>query len=149
MNIIIAPHPDDELIGCSSSLINNKIHGVVYVERISSVRMSEAKLLCNMYDLWYKFLDGDIKLLLEMVHRNTYYIPSPEDNHPLHKLVYYLMFREYKHLVVYSTQMRDYFVREVENPLHKKSLLDKYYPSQKSLWEFDHKYFLFEGCAKI
>ena len=148
MNIIIAPHADDELIGCSHLLQWGQVLGIVYVETTSK-REAEARVLCETLGIKCWFLHGNIWNLLSLPPKYTYYIPSPEDRHPLHSLVYYLMFHEYSHLVVYSTQMRDYFVREVEDPLHKKSLLDKYYPSQKSLWEFDHKYFLFEGYAKL
>ena len=148
MNIIIAPHADDELIGCFTKIWANEIHEVIYVETTDE-REVEAHKFCDYFNIRGRFLHGDIWRLLDLPPRYTYYIPSPEDGHPLHSLVYYLMFHEYKNLVVYSTQMKDYFVREVNDPLHKKSLLDKYYPSQKSLWEFDHKYFLFEGYAKL
>ena len=148
MNIIIAPHADDELIGCSTLLQWGKIDGIIYV-KTTQKREVEARKLCKDIDVKCWFLCGDIWNLLNLLPEYTYYIPSPEDGHPLHSLVYYLMFHEYPNLIVYSTYMNDYFVREVEDPQYKLNLLNKYYPSQKSLWEFDHKYFLFEGHAKL
>ena len=148
MNIIIAPHADDEIIGCFTKIWTNDIHGVIYIDTTQEREM-EARRLCKAFNIRCWFLCGNVWNLLSLPPRYTYYIPSPEDGHPLHSLVYYLMFHEYPNLVVYSTQMKDYFVKEVENPQYKRSMLDRYYPSQKSLWEFDHKYFLFEGYAKL
>jgi hypothetical protein len=39
----------------------------------------------------------------------------------------------------YITKLADY--------MSKRAALDAIYQSQRSLWEMDHKYFLFEGLA--
>jgi len=148
MNIIIAPHADDELIGCFTKIWTNEIHEVVYVETTNE-RKVEAHKFCDYFNIRGRFLHGDLRHLLNLPPKYTYYIPSPEDGHPLHSLVYYLMFHEYSNLVVYSTYMNDYFVKDLKESQYKLVLLNRFYPSQKSLWEFDHKYFLFEGYAKL
>lgn len=146
---IIAPHPDDDLIGCYRQIINGNVHDIVYVEKVSDERKEEAIKLCTDYKIAYSFLDGDVSWLYKCVGLN-FLIPSPCDEHPLHKLVYYTMSRLYKNISVYSTYMKgDWFVKELKVPIAKRDALNKYYPSQKSLWETDWKYFLFEGLVHL
>lgn len=147
MNIIIAPHPDDELIGCFQVIADGIISKVVYVADAIPLREKEAIILCDSFGIESEFLRGDIKKLLNLEIGHTYYIPSPNDDHKLHKLVFGLIDHYTTQIAVYSVSMNDWFVREVRNPNVKKQALDRFYPSQKALWKYEHKYFLFEGYA--
>ncbi len=48
----------------------------------------------------------------------------------------------------YNTLMNAPYIHECKNSDGKLALLNTVYPDQKSLWEYDHKYFLFEGYTK-
>lgn len=150
--ILIAPHADDEVIGCSKLLW--QITKVVYVEEMDKQRESEAVGLCSNFDIEGRFLDGDVNLLAAVLQEpgNDYIVPSPE-GHPLHSTVYWMAHRlcRQKSLWVYSVYMSDYFIYELrpETAQAKKETLDKFYPSQKRLWEYDARYYLFEGLIKL
>ncbi len=151
-NIIIAPHADDELIGCFQLLETGCINDVVYVERMPEERKQEALVLCNYYGIGSVFLYGNVDKLMRTVFGNcNFYIPSARDFHSLHILVHHLIRRRYNRdkIHVYSVYMNDWFIDDTQNPLIKKQALDKFYPSQKSMWEHDHKFFLFEGMVHL
>jgi hypothetical protein len=47
----------------------------------------------------------------------------------------------------YSTSMNVPYLEELRHAesLEKRRVLDKCFPSQNTLWQYDHRYFLFEG----
>lgn len=149
MNVIIAPHPDDELIGCHSLIVKGDISKVIYVDRVPIERMEEAKDVCSHFNMTWCFLDRAVERLFTLDPLDTYYIPSVLDNSPLHRLVFGIMKHTFSNIVVYSTYMNDWFIRPVALPLVKRGCLDSFYPSQKDMWAFEHKYFLYEGMVKL
>ena len=81
-----------------------------------------------------------------------FYFPDPTTElHPDHRKwggIGEQLLRQGFDVTFYTTNMNAPYMREVGNPEAKKRLLDAVYPSQKSLWEYDHKYFLFEGGCR-
>ena len=79
-------------------------------------------------------------------------MPDPVyELHPLHRqwgMVGETMARVGFDVIFYSTNMNAPYIHELAVADDKKELLNKVYPDQKSLWEYDHKYFLFEGYNK-
>jgi hypothetical protein len=51
-------------------------------------------------------------------------------------------------VIFYSTNMLAPYIHEVKEPDKKEEILTKVYPSQRSLWEFEKKYVIFEGRVK-
>jgi len=143
---IIAPHPDDELIGCLSLIETGRVDTVVYLDVPNEIRRQEARTVCHAFSLHYKEMRIEDILCqgLGPTSDNLLLLPSLLDGHILHRRAH--MLGEDKPLVgYYSTRMQDGWVREVYNPEAKRKVLDYYYPSQSSLWQYDHRYFLFEG----
>jgi hypothetical protein len=78
------------------------------------------------------------------------WFPSPTEISPLHRLIASLIRNKPLHCNVtcglYSTQMDNpLFVRDCLFPEEKRRILDECFVSQRSLWEYEHKYFLYEG----
>jgi hypothetical protein len=152
--IIVAPHPDDELIGCYSILTNKDMSPIIiYTENISNVRREEALKLKSFLpnikiQLFQKTISGNL-----LSQSNTYYFPDPYfEVHPAHRAsgaIGESMMREnHFNVIFYNVNMQAPYIFEVAKPFDKKSVLNKVYPSQKSLWKNEAKYYLFEGYTK-
>ena len=152
--IIIAPHPDDECIGTYSILCNKDISPIIiYTENISNSRREEAlnlkKFISNIkVQLFQKTIPGHL-----LSNDNTYYFPDPTyEVHPAHRAAGAIgeaMLREsHYNVIFYNVNMQAPYIFEVAKPFDKKSILNKVYPSQKSLWKNEAKYYLFEGYCK-
>ena len=149
--IIIAPHPDDALIGCMSLFEKGLVKKVVYIEN-NPERMKQARRFCKDMKAKCEILLGTEEIYELIVDSNDIILlPSLQDNHPLHKTVSRIGFDMFIKVGFYSIDMNTEYTRVL--PLHlqklKQGLLDKYYPSQKSLWEYNWKYFLFEGIVEV
>lgn len=152
--IIVAPHPDDELIGCFSMLKAGEVAEVWYIFDHGIEhrhRMSEAIRCAATFGFKPIFLDG-IQDLLEYAEQSgpqkRLVIPSIHDSHPQHKLCnqvcrkyaakFYSVDLEYaKSKAVFSTEMLE----------AKKAYLDGIYSTQKALWDSNASYFLFENLV--
>lgn len=148
--IIIAPHCDDEIIGCYEILERKPI--ILYVEKADQKRQDEAIKLLREHELAKaQFFFQDIPTSL-MNPKNTYYFPDPFfEIHWAHRKwggVGEAMLRGGFNVIFYSIHMNTPYLHEVENPDEKKKLLDLVYPSQILLWQNDAKYYLFEGRCK-
>lgn len=155
--IIIAPHADDEIIGCHSILTHesnkeNKIRPIIiYTEDMVAERQEEVLKL-------KEFINVKAQLFLKAIpqqyfHPETmFYFPDPSTEiHPHHRLQGAIgenMARSGLNVIFYTTSMNTPYMHEVQNPQAKRELLDKIYPTQSDLWKYDHKYFLFEGYNK-
>jgi LmbE family N-acetylglucosaminyl deacetylase len=151
--IIVAPHPDDELIGCFSLLKKGEVSEVWYVFDHSidnRSRMKEALQCADTFKFKPIFLDG-IQDLLEYAEKQVQrilVIPSIHDSHPQHRLVNQIC-RKYA-CMFYSVDLEYAKGKEVlapENATEKKLYLDDIYSGQKSLWESNASYYLFENIV--
>jgi hypothetical protein len=151
--VIVAPHPDDEIIGCFEQIKIPDQHLVIIysgdldADRREKVLKLKQKLDHIKLQLFLNTIPGTF-----LNKTNRFFLPDPVyDIHPKH--------REWGHLgeqlarngfdvTFYNTNMNAPYIHEVAMPDDKKYLLNEVYPDQKSLWEYDHKYFLFEGYCK-
>ena len=155
VEVIISPHPDDEIIGLYERLIkrDNKII-IVYTENIDEIRKKECLSLKNYLDnISAQFFNASIPPSL-LNPKNIFYFPDHiYENHPAHRIQGQKgeeLARKGLTVIFYSTNMKSPYIHEVKDFKGKRHLLEKVYPSQKSLWKNDHRYFLFEGkCSWI
>lgn len=146
--ICISCHADDEIIGCFRLLRDNKIKEIIYVDVTDKRRLFEIAKLSKDLNIPYKILTP--KLLMEFIQQNEdeiYLVPSNLDVHPTHRKCHGITIGYKRGL--YTTNMNTEYTIELSpvDMKQKKEWLNKYYPSQKSLWENDWKYFLFEGIV--
>lgn len=143
--IIIAPHADDEIIGCHSYLYNHR--GIVIVYFGTDKAREEATESAKFYDF-------EIEYSPEYVPWSgvTYLFPDPYfETHPEHRRLGALgetWARQMYDVIFYSTNMNAPYIAESEHKLNKKEELDMLYPEKADLWKYDHKYWLFEGHCK-
>jgi len=150
--IIVAPHPDDEIIGCFEVLNKAKSVVIIYSPINDLKRQEEVlklkdkyeniKMQMFQYNIPSNFLNSE----------NQFYFPDPVyEIHPKHReigMAGELFARAGFDVTFYNTNMNAPYIHEVENWQEKESTLNEIYPSQKSLWEYEKKYVLFEGYCK-
>jgi len=150
--IIVAPHPDDEIIGCYSVLKNSKQKPIIiYPEELDETRKEETLGIKKVFNLKAQLYTRQVPQTL-MVKENIFYFPDPiHETHPAHRIqgaIGETFARSGLNVMFYTTNMQAPYIHEVENPEEKKEALNECYPSQADLWKYDHKYFLFEGYCK-
>ena len=150
--IVMSPHCDDEIIGCWEILSDpNMSPIIIYTENMEQKRREEAlklKEFVNVkYQLFYKSIPPNL-----LDPKNIFYFPDPVyETHPTHRLqgnVGEQLVRSGFDVVFYSINMQAPYCHEVGNPSAKEDLLNKVYPSQKDLWKYDARYYLFEGRCR-
>lgn len=151
--VIVAPHPDDEIIGCYSILKSTKqTKNIVYTTNVNNDRRKEALNIKNYFDVRQFFVNNDLPPVL-LDKNNTFYFPDHiNEFHPDHRksgMIGEQMLRNGFDVVFYSIQMNTPYLFELDpEKSNKEEILNNVYPSQKSLWEYDKKYILFEGYIK-
>jgi len=150
--IIVAPHPDDELIGCYSVLKNSKHKPIIiYTEDVSEERKEEVKGIKKLFNIKHQLLTRQVPQNL-MVKENLFYFPDPfHEHHPAHRMqgaIGETFARAGLNVMFYSTNMTAPYIHEVEHPEEKQNALNLCYPTQADLWKYEHKFFLFEGYCK-
>ena len=149
--IIVAPHPDDEIIGCYEVMKADKKPIIIYGGNTEHDRRQEVKNVKKFFDVKVLMFQTTIPPNL-LQAENTFYFPDPTyENHPLHRAYGFQgegLARGGFNVIFYSTNMNAPYIHEVADPGDKKMLLESCYPSQSDLWKYDHKYFLFEGYTK-
>ncbi len=147
--IIISPHMDDECMIYEILKTKNPI--VVYTEEATKERQEEALTLREHVQIKAQMFFKSIPNQL-LNFDNTFYFPDPYfETHPAHRSQGFIgeqMARKGYNVIFYTTNMQAPYIREVYDPKGKEELLNKVYPSQKSLWEYDKKYILFEGYCQ-
>jgi len=152
MTIIIAPHPDDEIIGTYEILTKRNNIMIIYDADISQDRRETTLNLKKEIDgikaqLFLRSVPS--KFLTENVQ---FFAPDPiYENHPKHRewgSMAEKLARTGYDVIFYNTIMNAPYIREVVDPQNKVALLNKVYPDQQTLWKYDHKYYLFEGYNK-
>lgn len=149
-SIIWAPHPDDEIIGCYEVLMRDN-PAIIYSGDIENARREEALKLREHVPIGPQLFLMTVPPSL-MLKSNTFYFPDPvEEFHPQHREVGFMgeqIARAGYNVIFYSVNMQAKYIHRSPDAQAKKELLDKVYPSQKDLWKYDNKYFLFEGYCK-
>jgi len=146
-HIIVAPHPDDEIIGCFEILKKYKTL-VIYGANAEKERREEAMKL-------KEFVDIKAQLFLESIpnpfinNKTTLYFPDPiYEVHPDHRrwgIIGESIARLGFNVIFYSVNMQAPYIHEVKKSKEKEKLLQDVYPSQSDLWKYEKKYVLFEG----
>ena len=152
--VIVAPHVDDECIGCYSIISNQteSIH-IVYGESPDIIRRDEALALKSEFIniKSQHFCTSSIPPIF-LNPKTTFYFPDPYfEIHPKHRewgAIGESLLRNGLDVIFYSVIMNAPYIFEVKDWLKKKKALDKIYPSQSDLWKSDAKYYLFEGRIK-
>lgn len=149
--IIIAPHCDDEIIGCYS-IINKEDTKpiIIYTEETTSDRQEEAMKLKAFRSVKAQMFCKSIAPQY-MRFNNIFYFPGPEEIHPAHRKMAAIgeeMARNGFDVIFYSTNMNVPHIREVKNPFDKRNLLNNVYPGQSDLWKYEHKFWMFEAFQK-
>ena len=153
LHLIISPHPDDEVIACHEVIQREKNIIILYSGDTEAERRQEAlKLRDHFSNIKAQLFQNSIPpAFLSKKENTTFYYPDPiNEIHPLHRsfgMVGESMFRSGFDVIFYSTLMNVPWIHEVDS-FKKEKLLNKIYPSQKSLWKYEKKFVLFEGRYK-
>ena len=158
-HVIIAPHADDEIVGCFSVLMSREVKSVWFPDRIIVQEATESSFI---YDYSREVIPADygevIKIFFnlanEILHSNgLMFFPDPVyEWHPDHVQwgnVGVSLFRMgFTNIVFYSVNMTAQYISKTKFAEDKKNALNNCYPEKSDLWKYDHKYFLFEGYNK-
>lgn len=152
--IIIAPHPDDEIIGVYE-VLENSDNGItiIYGSDAQKERREEAvKLREHFKNIKVQLFQTTIPQPF-LQRTNKFFFPDPHfEVHPDHRQWGFLgeqLARQGFDVIFYSVIMNAPYIHRLDDKAkEKEKLLDKIYPSQKDLWKYDKKYVLFEGRCK-
>ena len=151
--LIVAAHPDDELLGLGRLLHadRSEIAGVIYVNHeLPAVRLKEAKNLAKWhgYKMWWF---QETQRFSERLKFDTVFLPAPTDGHAEHQAALNWgleAFNGKAELMEYSIEKNAPYVTPLDSWVldWKRKLFAGFFPSQ-AFEVLDPKYFLFEGCA--
>lgn len=152
--VIVAPHVDDECIGCYGIISDeSKLVHIVYGESPGMIRKDEALALkSELINIKSQHFSCHSIPPVFLNPKTTFYFPDPYfEIHPLHRqwgAIGESLLRNGLDVIFYSVIMNAPYIFEVKNWFKKREMLDKIYPSQSDLWKSDAKYYLFEGRTK-
>ena len=144
--VIIAPHADDEVIGCYGFLALGLVETVMFS---TNAGMEEAIASSEHFCFNIKSTED----LTSDIHNGKIFLfPDPiYETHPKHRSLGSIgeeLLRAGQDVIFYTTNMLAPYIHEVSNTLAKRHCLNALYPKKNTLWEYEHKYFLFEGHCK-
>lgn len=141
--LIIAPHVDDETIGCWSVLTSNNDVTVLYLNNeLTQERVAEAR--SAGFHLGFDPVFGSDEAAVALRLYERVYVPSRRDWHADHKRANMQWRQHATHF--YSVDMERGTL--LPNAADKRKALDLLYPSQASLWNNNDKYWLFEDIQE-
>jgi hypothetical protein len=152
--VIVAPHPDDEII--SSFLVlsdqNNSSISIIYSADVDKIRREEAlKLKSQFVNVKSQHFCQSVPPIF-LNPKTTFYFPDPIfEHHYLHRqwgAIGESLLRNGLDVIFYSVNMTAPYCFEVKNWMKKKEVLDQVYQSQCDLWKNDAKFYLFEGRTR-
>ncbi len=142
--IIIAPHADDEIIGCFEILKSGG--DILVVSPAPLIEFEKSKEKFNFKLSHISALEG-MDLTEAII-----FCPDPHyEFHPLHKELgtYGLsLHRKGNRVIFYVTNMVSPYIYECKNTEMKRKALDACYFEKSDLWKYDFKYFLFSGYTE-
>ena len=153
--LIVAPHMDDEIIGCYEVLVKSKGPIIIFTDMDEVPGNYKKNCTTQYYGSEWK--DGEMgffpNLPKDLIDKEVeYYFPDPiYETHPEHRKQGALgeeLFRKGYDVIFYNTNMTAPYIHKVKNWEKKVHLLNKWYHDKSSLWKYDYKYFLFEGYCK-
>jgi hypothetical protein len=148
--VIVAPHPDDEIIGLFEILETSSPIIIYSGDLEESRRQTVLKLKEHANIKAQMFLMTLPTTLLNKDH--IIYVPDPiYEIHPRHRywgLLGESVARSGLNVIFYSVSMNAPYIHEVKESKKKEELLNKVYPDQADLWKYEKKYILFEGRCK-
>ncbi len=153
-NVIISPHPDDEIIGGFSLIINKENPPIIIytcMDEMDNTRREETKRLREFTNISVQLYQQSIPPIF-LNNNYTLYFPDYYEIHPDHRK-YFAIGEEYLRkynldVVFYSINMNVPYIHKLNNFEEKENLLNNVYSSQKKLWEYEKKYIFFEGICK-
>lgn len=140
-DIILAPHVDDEVIGCFDALTQMNVKEVHYFFEVDDTRREEAFASAARFNFTPVFHQR-----LEHIPPTggLVYLPHPSDLHPDHRAVHA------RYRSVFPTNRRRFYSIDMEfnrtlalQPAEKHEALLSLFPSQHKLFD-DARYWLFE-----
>jgi len=150
--IIISPHFDDEIIGNYSILTNPLIKPIIIYMQDDEERKQEAlKLKTYIDNIQVQLFQKSIPNMFLNPNNILYFPDHTYETHPEHRkwgAVGEDYLRQGLNVVFYSVIMNAPYIHDLKDCKQKRHLLEKVYPSQKNMWKYDNKYFLFEGHCK-
>jgi len=150
--IIVAPHPDDEIIGCYEILRHHRPVIIYTGVDIPNERRENALKIKKFFNIKAQFFLSSIPPAF-LDPTNTFFFPHPlyetHFEHRLQGIVGEQLARgSNENIYFYSTEMNAPFKHNCKYSKDKKTMLNSCYPDQASMWEYEHKYFLFSGYDK-
>ena len=144
--IIVAPHEDDEIIGCFE-ILQEATNKNLQVQVMYPNSLTPPQHYCEVSALSFKVIIGRACwpfLFPTKVEKNIqFFFPDPVyETHPEHRRLGQIgegLLRKGGDVVFYSVNMQAPYIREVKNPEQKKQALNLYYPEKSDLWRYDHK----------
>lgn len=150
--MILAPHPDDELIGCWSLLQAGLVKKVVFLNDLTWTRMAEANACAAAFGFEAVFAPaGQLDTLSGVLGPlDVLAMPSIMDSHPDHKETNRIFRGHTSNRRFYSVDLQNCPDKVLLSPKDRQAkfeALNCFYPSQRSLWDYDASYYLFEKMA--
>jgi len=147
--IIVSPHPDDFLIGCYELVEKYPVKNVVFLTQYNK----QADAATEYFGIAPIFtFSRFLPRFLYELGPEVIFSPSLKDQplHPLHQEATWLVKlwgKNKKVLVVEYTVHKVGELFLVKNWEKKRELLDRFFPTESSLWKHEWKYFLYEGWS--
>ena len=153
---VVAPHPDDELIGTFSLITEKYVDVVLTIVPVQDTRLTEINECARRFGFELRKFVFEHELAQELKrireeHDSVIFTPDPNfELHPYHKKISAIVdgiCHDWQ-IYYYSIEMNTPYLKETQLPKKKREILDEVYPSQRHIWKYNEKYFLFEGYRK-
>jgi hypothetical protein len=146
--IILAPHVDDEVIGCYEFLNSNCITQVYYFFDLTSKRRREAYACGDHFGFAVNFVENYDTFADNFNYfippSSTIIVPNINDHHPQHKLLNKLAKIKHDGDIWYYSVDMNILCEPIHNPKKKHDTLNRLFPSQKKYFKTHEECYLFE-----
>lgn len=147
---IFAPHGDDEIIGCHDVLLSKAVTHVFFSTKEQAISARKSAVHFGYLNLEYAA--SKLMNYIETEKPTMLFFPDPNyEIHPEHKRMGNIGMDLVSYgvpVIFYTTNMNAPYIYESKYPQLKQVVLNKVYSEKSDLWEYDHKYFLFEGYTQ-